>query len=177
MSRQSQESDTERTHAGISTRTVCAEDEAFLLKVYASTRREEFAALPWTEAQLEAFLRMQFVAQRGSYAAQFAAADHRIVLFNDELAGQIMIGRTGAEIHLVDISLLPEYRNKGIGSSLIGNLLADAEREGRSVHLQVLQNNPASHLYERLGFSKTGDNEIYSQMQWRPKAVRADEAS
>ena len=169
MSRQSQESDSERVNASIATRAVCAEDEAFLLKLYASTRREEFAALPWTETQLEAFLRIQFVAQSRGYAAQFAAADHRLILFNDELAGQIMIDRTGAEIHLVDISLLTEYRNKGIGAILVGNLLAEAEQEGRSVVLKVWHNNPDRHLYERLGFSKTGDHDLYSQMEWRPK--------
>ena len=85
------------------------------------------------------------------------------------MAGRIMTARTNDGIHLVDISLLPEFRNRGIGTILIGNLLADAERAGLAVHLQVLQNNSARHLYERLGFSRTGEHDFYFRMQWRPK--------
>jgi ribosomal protein S18 acetylase RimI-like enzyme len=169
MEHQTQENNSQRVQAGITLRPVCADDEAFLLKVYASTRREEFASIPWTAAQLEAFLRMQFVAQRRDYETQYPKADHRIILFNDELAGRIMTAGTDEGIYLVDISLLPEYRNRGLGTNLIGNLLADAEREGVSVHLQVLQTNPARQLYERLAFSIIGEHDFYSRMLWRPK--------
>src|SRR3712207_8583920 len=40
-------------------------DDEFLLDVYASTRSEELAPVPWTDEQKRAFLRMQFDAQRG----------------------------------------------------------------------------------------------------------------
>ena len=178
MSYQSDASNSERAEASLGSRPVCVDDEAFLLKVYASTRREEFAAIPWTETQLEAFLRMQFVAQSRDYAAQYAEADHRIILHNGEMAGRIMTAGTDEGIHLVDISLLPEFRNRGIGTILIGNLLADAVRESFSVHLQVLQNNPAKHLYERLGFSIAGEHDFYFHMQWSPRNfVRPDASS
>ena len=175
MGEQSQESRRGVNATSIALRPVCEEDEDFLLKVYVSTRREEFAAIPWPEAQLAAFLGMQFVAQRRDYAAQYPQAEHRIILFNDEMAGRIMTGRTIEGIHLVDISLLPEYRNAGVGTILIGNLLADAEREGVPVHLQVLQTSPAKRLYERLGFTKTSDHDFYSRMQWRPKNFAAQD--
>jgi ribosomal protein S18 acetylase RimI-like enzyme len=174
MVNQSQESSRHITNTSIALRPVREDDEDFLLKVYASTRREEFALLPWTEAQLLAFLKMQFVAQRRGYEAQYPLAEHQIILCNDAMAGRIMTGRTDKGICLVDISLLPEYRNAGVGTILIGNLLAEASREGLAVHLEVLQTSPARRLYERLGFSKTGEHDFYFQMQWASEKLRAD---
>jgi ribosomal protein S18 acetylase RimI-like enzyme len=169
MISQSPENSFGSPHASIALRPTGTEDEEFLLRVYASTRREELAAIPWTDVQREAFFRMQFAAQKRAYEARYPEADHRVILSNGEMAGRIMTARTDEGIQLVDISLLPEYRNAGIGGFLIGNLLADAEREGVCVNLEVLQSNPAKHLYERLGFSKTSDHDIYSRMQWCPK--------
>ena len=55
------------------------EDEPFLFELYASTRGDEMALVGWDKAQQEAFLRMQFNAQRSSYAMQFPNADYRII--------------------------------------------------------------------------------------------------
>jgi len=68
----------------------------------------------------------------------------------------------------VDISLLPEYRNRGIGAALIHTLIETAMAEGQAVKLQVLRMNPAQHLYQRLGFVVTGQDEMYIQMEIRP---------
>jgi ribosomal protein S18 acetylase RimI-like enzyme len=38
-------------------------------------------------------------------------------------------------------------------------VLDEARRSGKPVALQVLKVNPARRLYERLGFSVTGENE------------------
>ena len=39
---------------------VAEDDREFLYRVYASTRADELAAVPWDRAQKEAFLRAQF---------------------------------------------------------------------------------------------------------------------
>jgi ribosomal protein S18 acetylase RimI-like enzyme len=50
----------------------------------------------------------------------------------------------------------PEHRKQGIGSVLLERLIAAAEWMGRGVALDVgLENDPARHLYERLGFRVT----------------------
>ena len=48
----------------ISRRPVRPDDQEFQLKLYASTRRAEIAGFGWSEAQQEAFLRMQFTGQQ-----------------------------------------------------------------------------------------------------------------
>ena len=58
----------------ITLRPVAVADDAFLYSVYASTRAEEMTRVPWTPEQKEAFLRMQFTAQKQHYAAEFPHA-------------------------------------------------------------------------------------------------------
>jgi len=154
----------------VTLRPVEPEDEPFLFSVYASTRTDDMAVSGWDAAQQEAFLRLQFRAQTLAYGAQFPDADHRIILDEDRLIGRMLIARTESEIRLVDITLLPEHRRAGIGTSLIRNLQREAAAAGQPVCLRVMKNNRAARLYERLGFSKTGESSTHFQMEWHPGA-------
>ena len=148
-------------------RPFAPEDQEFLFKVYASTRLHELAPLGWSGPQQEAFLRMQFNAQQRWYEMSYASADHNIILLEGQPVGRIMVMRGPHKNHLVDIALLSEYRNRGLGARLIGELVAESKKAGIPVGLQVLKNNPAIHLYERLGFVRTGEDDLYYQMESR----------
>lgn len=152
----------------VTLRPVVPDDQDFLYEVYASTRRAEMAAWGWNAAQQDAFLRMQFTAQRRSYEMQHTHAAHSIILLDGEPVGRLLVARSEDEIKLTDISLLPEQRGQGIGSGLIRNLLDEAEQGGRTVCLEVLRDNPAARLYARLGFVVTGEHDLYLQMRRHP---------
>jgi ribosomal protein S18 acetylase RimI-like enzyme len=144
-------------------------DEQFLYEVYAGTRADELAQIPWNEAQLKAFLKMQLDARDQSYRMHYPEIDDRIVLINDRPAGRLIVVRRDEEIRLADIALLPEYRASGIGSKLIKELMEEAESSGRPVRLQVeKQNVGARRLYERLGFTAKGENLTHFQMEYWP---------
>jgi GNAT superfamily N-acetyltransferase len=145
-------------------------DEAFLYLLYASTRAEEVAAWGWDETQQEAFLRMQFNAQRQSYEWQYPLAERRIILRDGEPAGRMIVHRADEEFLLVDIAILPEHRNSGIGAALIKGLLDEAALARKPVRLHVGRVNPARRLYERLGFVCISDTGTYFSMEWRPGA-------
>jgi ribosomal protein S18 acetylase RimI-like enzyme len=157
-------------------RPVTPEDEAFLYAVYAGTRREEVAAWGWDAAQQEAFLKMQFTAQQRSYQLQYPEAEHQVITLGGRPVGRIMVLRTAAEVLLIDIALLPESRRAGVGTALIEDLLEEAARSGKPVRLQVLKSNPARRLYQRLGFTTTGESGIHFQMEWRQGAGSESEA-
>lgn len=148
----------------ITLRAVVPDDDEFLCEVYASTRRDEVAAWGWDAAQQDAFLKMQQLMQRRAYEMQYPQSDHHLIIFNDQPAGRLFVVRTTEEILLADIALLPEYRGRGIGTTLIKELLDEGEREKLPVRLQVLKNNPATRLYERLGFVTTGESDLYFHM-------------
>ena len=53
------------------------------------------------------------------------------------------------------LAVLPEHRNRGIGTALLRELLAAAAAAGhRAVSLSVAQENPAVRLYARVGLSR-----------------------
>ncbi len=148
-------------------RDATSEDEPFLLEVYASTRIEELAGLGWNEDQKRAFIKMQFTARERTYPR----VENRIILLNGRPVGRMMVDRGDAAILLRDIALLTEYRNAGIGSRLITELMNDATSAGKPIQLHVVATSPAVRLYERLGFCKTGDETAaYLEMKWVPAA-------
>ena len=155
----------------ITLRPIRPDDEAFLYRVYASTRQEELAPLPWTDAQKTAFLRMQFAAQHKYYLESFSDAQFQIILHNDEPVGRLYVHRREDELRIVDIALLPEHRRAGIGAALLHELLAEADRTRKPVRIHVERFNPALRLYERLGFTRVGDTGVYFLMERSPNLL------
>lgn len=144
------------------------EDEPFLLELYASTRAEEMAQWGWTEAQQAAFINLQFNGQQASYRMQFPQAVYQLILLNDQPVGRMITLNTDEEVRLVDISLLVQHRNLGIGSRLIRDLCNEAAAEGKPCRLRVLRTNvAAARLYLRLGFVPDGESDTHMQMEWR----------
>ena len=143
-------------------------DEPFLLEVYASTRDAELEGLGWDENQKRVFIKMQFLARERSYPR----VDNRIILLGGLAVGRILVDRSGTAILLTDIALLKEYRNAGIGSRLIQDLMKEAAACGKPLQLHVLETSPAVRLYERLGFSRSGVDAAYIEMTWIPPVER-----
>jgi ribosomal protein S18 acetylase RimI-like enzyme len=156
------------SHLSVTLRHIRAGDEAFLYDVYASTRLQELLPLGWSADQQAAFLAQQFDAQHRYYQANYAGADFQIILLGDRPIGRLYVARGGDEVRIIDIALLPEYRNDGIGSRLLGDLLDEAARAGKPVRIHVEKFNPALRLYRRLGFAIVEDRGVYWFME-RPK--------
>jgi len=148
---------------------VMPDDESFLFDVYAGTRSEEIAAWGWDALQQQAFLRMQFDMQRRSYAMQYGNMDHYIISRDGERMGQLRVVRNGGEILLVDIALLPEFRNAGHGTTIIKSLQQEAADAGVPLVLSALAHSAARKLYERLGFQAVEEHGMHVRMTWVPE--------
>ena len=72
-----------------------------------------------------------------------------IRLFNKSDPGY---GYLSNEIPELSISVLPEYRNRGIGTNLLDHLLRQVREDYSAISLSVSKENPALHLYLRFGF-------------------------
>jgi ribosomal protein S18 acetylase RimI-like enzyme len=149
----------------IALREATAEDLSFLARLYRDTR-QDVEGWGWPQEQQEWFLRMQFDARQRSYAAAFPHAKDRIVYVEDTPAGRILVDHEPAGLHLIDIALLREFRNRGVGGELIGGLQKECAQEGWTLRLQVAADNPAIRLYRQLGFAETGADALYMQMIW-----------
>ncbi len=150
-------------------RPVVAEDEAFLLRVYSSTRAEEMALVPWNEEQREAFLKMQFDAQQLHYQTYYPAASHDIIEQEGRPVGRLYVLRDDEVMRIIDITILPEFRGAGIGTPIIRDLMKEAASAGKPLQIYVESYNPSLRLFERLGFKPVRDieeNGLHILMQW-----------
>lgn len=84
----------------------------------------------------------------------------------NQLIGYIVWRTVGGEAELLNIGVLPEYRNKAFGKSLITAMLSDIKREKiNEVFLEVREGNIAAHsLYSALGFSVSGKRDGYYKL-------------
>ena len=156
-------------HARLSLRAITEDDLPFLYAVYASTRQEELAHVLWPDEQKEEFLRFQFSAQHQHYQQNYAGASFDLILLDGQPVGRLYVARWKAEMRIVDIALLPEYRNLGIGAGLLNELIAEGQRAGLAVSIHVEQNNPALRLYQRLGFQPVSEYGVYYLMRREPR--------
>jgi ribosomal protein S18 acetylase RimI-like enzyme len=154
----------------VALRPVAPGDEAFLYRVYASTREEELALVNWGEAQKAAFLRQQFDAQSRHYREYYPEAAFDVILSGGRAAGRLYVARWPEEIRIVDIALLPGHRGRGIGTRLLKDLVSEAEESGKTLSIHVEKYNPALRLYERLGFRAVADKGVYLLMERPPRA-------
>jgi GNAT superfamily N-acetyltransferase len=137
----------------VTLRPVQDSDDEFLLKVYGSTREQEMAQVPWTAEQKQQFVRMQYEAQKSHYAVQHPHASHEIICLEGDAAGRLYLDRTGEKFHILDITLLPEHRNHGTGSFLLGKIMSEAKEASKPVSIFVETFNPSLRLFQRIGFT------------------------
>ena len=153
----------------ISVRPVMPGDEDLLLEIYKSSRGDDLRGLGWDEDRIGEFLAMQYEAQQLFHAAEYKQANDQIVLLSGKPAGRLIVERREYEIRCIDVALLPEHRNNGIGAFLIGKLQEEASRENKPLRLQVIRFSRAVNLFERSGFVRTSETGTHFQMEWTPR--------
>ena len=152
----------------VTLRPVTPDDNEFLLAVYTSTRADELAQVDWQPGQKEAFVSWQFQLQRDEYNTRYPDARYDVVLVDGQPAGRIWVGVDDTQMRLLDIGLLEEFQNRGVGSVLLKRLIAEATAAGKPLrHMVFVLNSNAYRFYERLGFVTIEDLGGYKHMEWR----------
>lgn len=165
----------ESTPAGageITLRPATDADRDFLFEAYAATRDAELAQVPWTDAQKRVFLWQQFEAQDHEYRRAYPDGEFRVIELSTHRVGRLYLRHGATDTRIIDLALLPEFRNWGIGSRLLGELAQEADRSGRtlSIHVEVF-NSGARRLYERFGFELTEDKGVYLLLTRAPRVA------
>lgn len=144
-----------------------SEELEFLFEVYASSRLEEVEAWGWEENQIVQFLQMQFLCQQRSYEFQYPNLQTIIIDYQCNKAGRLLLAELERKFIIIDITLLPGFQNKGVGTKIISKLLEKAKEQNKVVQLSVFySNDKAKKLYERLGFRQVGMDQMYILMEW-----------
>jgi GNAT superfamily N-acetyltransferase len=110
--------------------------------------------------------------QRDYQDRAFNPSRWQIITVGGADAGLIDVERRAGEIYLSRIEILPAYQGRGIGTRLIGALIAEAHRQGQALVLEVFAvNRRARALYQRLGLRETavhGEGSIKITMRSAP---------
>jgi ribosomal protein S18 acetylase RimI-like enzyme len=152
------------------------DDQPFRFRLFCDSRLPE-----WYQAQLDPALRdqlmqHQFHAQTVSYRAQFPGARFDIIELDGRPIGRIVIDRPGHSVHIVDQAIVPELRNRGLGTAIMRFLMDEAAAAGIPVELKVASSNdPSMRLYLRLGFVPVETHLMYIDMRWWPPGLRPRE--
>lgn len=162
-------------------RPIIEGDEALLCRIYSSTRAEELKlVVGWTQAQKQAFLQFQFAAQHHYYQEHYKDAWFWLLLLNGEVIGRLYLQASAeaGSVCIIDITLLPPWRNRGIGRQLLLDIMDFAGKQGRSITIHVETFNPAMRLYKRLGFRALSvTNGVYHLLEWKAPLPLPEEAN
>ncbi len=157
------------SRVNVSTRPITDADQEFLIGVYAGTRAAELAQVDWDDSQKDAFIRWQYAMQKQEYDTRYPDARYELILVDGTPAGRIWVGTDDAEIRLLDIALLSEFQNRGVGTHLLRQLMDEAVQTRKALrHMVFMLNDNAHRFYERLGFKTIEDVGGYLHMEWRP---------
>lgn len=141
-------------------------DEPFLRDVYGSTREAELAMVPWDAAMKAAFINHQFTAQLAHYREKNPNAEHSVILFGDQRVGRLYFDRGITFHHILDLTIVPSFRGNGIGALLLEDLVAEADREGKSMSVYVETISPRSQrFFENFGFVAVSESGIHRRLE------------
>lgn len=133
-------------------------DDDFLLSLYASVREEEMSLVPWTDEQKFFFVKSQFEAQTTHYRSTYPDGNFLLIVLDGERVGRVYHCELEDEHRIIDITVAPEFRGRGIGTEIIRGII---ESTSKPVRIYLETNNRSAGLFERLGFSMIHDEGFY----------------
>lgn len=108
---------------------------------------------------------------RGNFVDSLAAGYEALLACDgDQWVGYTVTMPVVDEVHLLDITVLPERQRQGCGTQMLTHLLRLAKDRGVTrMLLEVRQSNvPAQALYERQGFVNIGQRRAYYPVTTAP---------
>jgi ribosomal protein S18 acetylase RimI-like enzyme len=143
-------------------------DRAFIESLYHSTR-DDLRLIDAHRDFIETLIDQQHHAQTLSYSEQFPNAIYFIVEVQQERIGKVSIDFNHNEIHIIDLSLIPNARGKGYGAQIIKALKKASSSVCTPLVLKVYRSNSvAKQLYQTEGFQVTYSDQLIDSMVWYP---------
>ncbi len=143
---------------GFARRMATQEDMSFLWELHVLTMRD-YVEQTWG---------WERVWQEENFRAKFDIAGLEILEIEGRPIGAMAVKEEVERLLLRQIEIHPDWQELGIGTALVGEVIARAGIRGLPVHLQVLKVNPARMLYERMGFLHVGETATHFLMHRPP---------
>lgn len=146
-------------------------DDAFLYDVFCTTWESEVAALP-NQNLAQHILRIQHIAQERRFASRYPGHQRLIVMSGGLRAGRLYLFESLSSLQVVDLTLMPQFRSRGIGTRILHHLMSEATRDGSTIAAGVPRTNKgATKLYAALGFQLVSVDDLDNGFEWAPASV------
>ena len=96
-----------------------------------------------------------------------------IICLDGEDIGMLKVEKRIDHIYLGDIQLKEAFQGKGIGTSLIRDVIEKSKAHGLPLRMRVLKVNPVLKLYKRLGFARVKEFKYIYELEWNVQTVEA----
>ena len=103
--------------------------------------------------------------QEQSFAQWFDIRQAGIIVADGRVAGWMQTRTNEHEVFLGSLYVKPEMQRLGIGTHVVRELIAHCRHASKALTLAVMKINPAIHLYERLGFRVTHEDQYKFYMR------------
>ena len=135
------------------------EDYGFARQLAFSALREQVdQAVGWNEYRMDM-----------NFARQWTLSECHVITLGQRDIGWMQLRPGRAADSLLNLFILPAYRNGGIGTWILRRLLAKAENQGKALTLSVVKQNRALGFYRRHGFTVTEEGPHEFTMRFEPR--------
>jgi Predicted acetyltransferase len=158
-----------REKLGISLELVQTKHDDLLLKIFKESRQDFAWINGISEEQKETIIFQQFIAEREQLKFVYPEAELNVVILDKKPIGRLYIYYGKNEDRILEIGLLEDYRDRGIGTTIVTKVIEKAIEKGKVVSLQVAWFNHAAYrFYEQLGFQVVENKGIAYEMKYIP---------
>ena len=154
---------------GITVRQMEPADEVVFRRLYAEVREPELRQTGWSVEEKQQFCDSQYSLQDEHYRRHYADFEPWAICKLGAVIGRLYLATFDGKLILMDITLATSERGKGIGTSLLEDILSQAVSRQLEMRLHVEPDNPARRLYQRMGFVDIGEAGIYQEMRRVPR--------
>ena len=116
---------------------------------------------------LQKIIDQQYHAQHEVYFASYDTAQYGIIQWSGISIGRLYVHYRDHEVRVLEIAILPEYRDRGIGGIVMKGLCIEAGMRRTPIRLHVHYLSPALRFYQKLGFRRIGEAGPAYYMEWR----------
>ncbi|OLQ88468.1 GNAT family N-acetyltransferase [Vibrio panuliri] len=141
------------------TRAAIESDYEFLFELKKTTEKQAIAnVFGWDES-----------IQWQIHKQEWEQAKPLIIQIDGEDVGSVLIEQRDSEIYLGRFFILPHIQGRGLGSTIIQDVIKMSQKAQLPISLLYLQGNRVGQLYRRHGFVVTSETDQFVYMQ-RPVA-------
>lgn len=147
--------------------------EIELFEIFKECRPDLSWVTGFSEIEKNQYLKTQFELEKTQFVTFYPKAEYYMVIKDNKYIGRLYIDYGENDIRILEIGLIEEYRNRGIGRSIIKNIISKASECNKFVSLQVAWfNQKALKLYEELGFFIVENNQVSYEMRFDTSIIK-----